>query len=37
MKSFWWLIPKYLVKNKKRNLFVAISIVLAITLITSLG
>ncbi|WP_102399379.1 hypothetical protein [Haloimpatiens massiliensis] len=37
MKSFWGLIPKYLVKNKKRNFFVAMSIVISITLITSLS
>ncbi|WP_035292874.1 FtsX-like permease family protein [Clostridium sp. KNHs214] len=37
MKSFWGIIPKYLIKNKKRNFFVAISIVLSITLITSLS
>lgn len=36
MKSFWGLIPKYLAKNKKRNLFVSLSIILSIILIISL-
>ncbi len=37
MKSFWGLIPKYLVKNKKRNFFVAVGIMLSISLIVSLS
>ncbi|WP_035292875.1 FtsX-like permease family protein [Clostridium sp. KNHs214] len=37
MKSFWGLIPKYLIKNKKRNFFVAVGIMLSISLIVSLS
>ena len=37
MKSFWGLIPRSLIKNKKRTLFISISILLSAMLITSLS
>ncbi|WP_454055601.1 hypothetical protein [Clostridium sp. Marseille-Q7071] len=37
MKSFWGLIPRSLIKNKKRTLFISISIMLSAMLITSLS
>jgi len=37
MQSFWGLIPRNIIKHKKRNFFMAIGIVLSISLITSLS
>lgn len=37
MKFFWELIPRSLIKNKKRTIFISISIMLASMLITSLN
>lgn len=37
MKSFWSLIPRNLVKNKKRVFFIAVGIILSISLIISLS
>ena len=37
MKSFWGLIPRNLIKNKKRVLFIAVGIILSISLIISLS
>ncbi|QAT39730.1 FtsX-like permease family protein [Clostridium sp. JN-9] len=37
MKSFWGLIPRNLIKNKKKNAFIAIGIVLSMCLIISLS
>lgn len=37
MKSFWGLIPRSLIKNKKRTLFISVSIMLSAMLITSLS
>lgn len=37
MKSFWGLIPRNLIKNKKKNVFIAIGIVLSMCLIISLS
>lgn len=37
MKSFWSLIPRSLIKNKKRTLFISTSIMLSAMLITSLS
>ena len=37
MKSFWGLIPRNLIKNKKRNAFIAIGIILSMCLIISLS
>lgn len=37
MNNFWGLIPRYIFKNRKRNLLVAISIVLSAVLTTSLS
>lgn len=37
MKSFWGLIPRSLIKNKKRTIFISISIMLAAMLMTSLN
>ncbi|WP_061995691.1 ABC transporter permease [Clostridium sp. ATCC 25772] len=37
MKSFWGLIPRNILKNKKRNFLIGVSIMLAAALITSLS
>ncbi|WP_346939900.1 FtsX-like permease family protein [uncultured Clostridium sp.] len=37
MKSFWGIVPRYIIKNKNRVLFMAIGIVLSTTLIVSLS
>jgi len=37
MKSFWSLIPRSLIKNKKRVFFIAVGIILSISLIISLS
>lgn len=37
MGSFWGIIPRYIIKNKKRILFMGIGIVLSISLIVSLS
>jgi len=37
MRSFWGIIPRYIIKNKKRILFMGIGIVLSVALIVSLS
>ena len=37
MKSFWGLIPRNLIKNKKRVFFIAVGIILSVSLIISLS
>ncbi|WP_346873733.1 ABC transporter permease [Clostridium sp. UBA5988] len=37
MKSFWGIVPRYIIKNKKRVSSIAVGIVLGITLIMSLS
>jgi putative ABC transport system permease protein len=37
MKSFWSLIPRSLIKNKKRTLFISVSIMLSAMLITTMS
>ncbi|MGH4121775.1 MAG: ABC transporter permease [Clostridium sp.] len=37
MKNFWGLIPRGLIKNKKRTLFISVSVMLSAMLITSLS
>lgn len=37
MRSFWGIIPRYIIKNKKRIVFMGIGIVLSIALIVSLS
>ncbi|MEG2291304.1 MAG: FtsX-like permease family protein [Clostridium sp.] len=37
MKSFWGIVPRYIIKNKKRVMSIAVGIVLSITLIMSLA
>lgn len=37
MRSFWGIIPKYIIKNKKRVMAIAVGIILSITLIMSLA
>jgi len=37
MRSFWGIIPRYIIKNKKRIVFMGIGIVLSVALIVSLS
>ncbi|WP_346928457.1 FtsX-like permease family protein [Clostridium sp.] len=37
MKSFWSIIPRYIIKNKKRIVFIALGIMLSMALIVSLS
>ncbi|MEG0308259.1 MAG: FtsX-like permease family protein [Clostridium sp.] len=37
MKSFWAIIPRYIIKNKKRVVFIALGIMLSMALIVSLS
>ncbi|MEG1313485.1 MAG: ABC transporter permease, partial [Bacilli bacterium] len=37
MRNFWGIVPRYIVKNKKRVIFMGIGIILSISLIVSLS